>query len=118
MQESLAKSWPLAAGLVLACFAPILRDIASAYDPWGMRILFPFVVLAGHKEVNFGGMMADYLPKIMLYAQFPLEGLLAKTILRGRVTFTAVAIQVMFYHFLAAAQLWLISGALGQLAKY
>lgn len=116
LQKSLASSWPLFAGLVLACFAPLLRDLVVPFDPWGMRILFPFVVLAGRHEINFGGVVSEYLPKVMLYAQFPLEGILAKSILRGRVSFSAVTMQVLFYHFLGAVQLWLISGSLGQVA--
>jgi len=117
LQDSLVQSWPIAVGLVMACFAPLLRDLVVPFDPWGMRILFPFVVLAGRHEINPGGEYWQYLPHIMLYAQFPLEGWLAKKILRGRVSFSAVTIQVLFYQLLGVAQLWLISGAIGPMAS-
>jgi hypothetical protein len=113
-EESLVQSWPIAAGLVLACFAPGLRDLATLFHPWGMRLLFPLVELAGRQEIHLGGELARTLPQAMLYIQFPLEGLLARHALKDRSTLSGVAMRLFIFHFLAAVDLWLLCrGALG-----
>lgn len=104
--------WPVVAGLLLAAVAPELRVLAASFAPWGMRLVFPFVVLAGRPELNTGTAFSRLLPSIMLYAQFPLEGLMARLFLRGRISVAGVALQVFFFHFLAAMELWIMSGSL------
>jgi hypothetical protein len=61
-----------------------------------------------------GDTMAALLPTVMLYAQFPLEGFLAKILLKGNVTLTGVMGQVLFIHALCIVELWLVSGAIWQ----
>jgi len=112
---NLARLWPVAVGAGLACCAPQLRDLVSPYEPWGMWILFPFVAIAKRPEMQFGGEISRMMPQIMLYAQFPLEGLLARIFLRKRVTLPGVARLIFFVHFLAAAELCLVSGVLWQI---
>ena len=53
----------------------------------------------------------------MLYAQFPLEGLFVRMILKRRVTVPGVCGQVSGFHILALLQLWLLSGALQQFLR-
>jgi len=77
-----------------------------------MRLVFPFVDLSGRHEWHLHGAIATILPRVMLYAQFPIEGLLAKFVLKSRVTLNGVAGQLFYFHFLGAAQLWMVSGAL------
>jgi len=112
---SLVRLWPLAVGAGFAWYAPQLRDLVSPYQPWGMWILFPFVAIAKRPEMQFGGEISRMMPQIMLYAQFPLEGLLARIFLRKRVTLPGVARLIFFVHFLAAAELCLVSGVLWQI---
>jgi hypothetical protein len=59
--------------------------------------------------------MARILPAAMLYAQFPLEGLLARIALRNHVTASGVMGRLLLFHLLAATELWLLSGALEQI---
>jgi hypothetical protein len=106
---SLVRMWPVAAGLCFACVAPQLRDMVVPLKPWGMWILFPFVSLAQRPELQFGGRLSPMLPLYMLYAQFPLEGLIARIASRQRVTFTGIAQHILFLHFLLAALLFLVS---------
>jgi hypothetical protein len=115
--KHLVSYWPVAVGIVLACFAPLLRDLVAPIEPWGMRLVFPFAVLAGRPELYMGNEMARILPQIMLFLQFPIEGLLARYFLSKRVTLSAVGGQVFFVHFLCAVQLWLVSGTLDQIAS-
>ena len=107
--------WPVAMGLILGCFAPQLRDLVAPFQPWGSWLLFPFAVIAARPELHLTGELARILPLAALYAQFPIEGLLARMILRRHVTAPGVAREIFFFHFLGAAQLCLVSGALAQL---
>jgi hypothetical protein len=112
--RQLASLWPVAVGLLLGACAPALQQLIADNAPWAMPIVFPFVVLAGRPEMPFSGAVAQALPVFALYAQFPLEGLFVRRILRHRVTVSSVCGQVSVYHMLAFAQLWLVSGPLSQ----
>ena len=111
--QSLVTSWPIFVGILMAFCAPFLSEVLSVFKPWGMWLVFPFVELVGRPELHFGHDFQASAPHIMLFLQFPLEGLIAKKFLRGRVTLRGVASQVMIYHVLGAAQLWLVCRALG-----
>jgi len=111
--RGMVNSWPIAAGMVLGLCAPLMSDILTAFKPWGMWIVFPFVELLSRPELHMGAQFQQAAPQAMLFLQFPLEGLLAKKFLRGRVTVSGVALQVFFYHLLGATQLWLVWRALG-----
>ena len=106
--------WPVAVGVVMSFFAPQVRDMLAPLQQWGMWLVFPFVALAQRPEIYMGDKMAVLLPMVMLYAQFPLEGLLAKIMLKGNVTLTGVMGQVAFFHALCIIELWLVSGAFWQ----
>jgi hypothetical protein len=102
-------AWPVAVGLVLAFFAPQLRDMLGPYDPWGMRIVFPFVLLAGRPELGISEEMARNLPQLILFAQVPLEGLLTMYNLSKRLSLGKAITQLCFLHFLGLFVLWLLA---------
>jgi hypothetical protein len=112
-----AEYWPVGVGLVLSCFAPALRELLVPFGQWAMWTIFPFVAIAERPEIHMGSEVASLLPMVMLYAQFPLEGLLARNALKGQVTPSAVAWQVLFFHFLGATELWLVNGAFLQMFR-
>lgn len=101
--------WPIAAGICLAAISPLLKDLAESHGQWAVILLFPFVVLADRPELKVGP-ITHSLPAIMLYAQFPIEGLLARVILRRPVLPISVAVQVLLFHFLGIVEVWLLSG--------
>jgi len=111
--NDLVSSWPIFVGLLLAICAPVLSDVLSIVKPWGAWLVFPFVELVARPEIHLGHQFQQTAPQVMLFLQFPLEGLMAKKFLKGRVTFSAVANQVMIYHILGAAQLFLIWRTMG-----
>ena len=111
--QSLIASWPIAVGMLLAACAPVLSDVLSIFKPWGMWLVFPYVELCARPELHLGSDFGQMAPQAMLFLQFPLEGLIAKKFLRGRVTLRGVALQVLFYHVLGAAYLWLVWRTLG-----
>jgi hypothetical protein len=107
--------WPVAVGVCISLIAPLLRELIAPLQQWGMWIVFPLVALAERPEIYMGDKMAVILPIVALYVQFPLEGLLAKTMLKGNVSLAGVAWQVLFFHALCLIELWLISGTFRQM---
>lgn len=116
-QPALATNWinwaPLAAGIVLGFLSPQLHSLASLWDPWGLRIVFPFVQVLGLREIGIGDELNRSLPQLMLYLQFPLEGLLVAMNLRqGRSLAMAIG-PLPGLHFVCGLVLWIV--ALGSL---
>ena len=108
-RQNLTQYWPLAAALVLACFAPWIRDLADLLAPWGTWILLPAVALVYCKQLLLGSEVRAIAGQFALYAQFPIEALVIKSVLKGRVNLGAVAGQLALFHTLAAVFLWLLS---------
>lgn len=108
------RFWPVAAGALLALVAPQLHALMARFEPWGMWLVFPFAVLAGRPELHVPVRFVQSLPLIVLYLQFPLEGLAARVILQRRITAPAVAGQIMYFHYLAGLQLLMLSGAVAR----
>lgn len=111
--QSLIDSWPIYVGIALSLAAPMLKDVLEVLKPWGMWLVFPFVELMARPELHLGDQFQQYAPQVMLFLQFPLYGLFAKKVLKGKVTVSGVAIQVFLYHFLGVVQIWLVCRALG-----
>jgi hypothetical protein len=114
--RQLFSFWPVAVGLILGACAPELWALLGSRAPWALAAVFPFVHLAGRPEIAVGR-MAQAFPMFMLYAQFPLEGLFVRMILKRGVTVPCVCGQVSGFHILALLQLWLLSGALQQFLR-
>ena len=107
-----ARFWPVAVGIAAACVAPELREMLNLlFKPWGESLVFPFVVLLERPELHLHGVLATALPHLMLYAEFPLEGLLAKSVIVGKVTPVAVFGRIACLHLLATTLLLIVSGA-------
>jgi hypothetical protein len=112
--EGWAAWWPVAVGVVLAIFATDLRRLALLWDPWGLRLLFPYYLLAGKEELGLSPELARTLPQLMLFLQFPLEGFLSRISLRRGMKLSSVLGQVLFLHLVGAMVLFLISGVTPQ----
>ncbi len=102
--------WPMAIGIAISLVASQIHDMLVPLGPWAMSLVFPFVVIAGRPEIYMGDKVAALLPVAMLYLQFPLEGFMARTVLKGKVTVHGVIVQVLFYHMLAITELFLLNG--------
>ncbi len=110
----MGKLWPIAMGVFLGLVAPQLHDLVARFEPWSMWVVFPFAVLAGRPELRVIDRLVRNLPLIVLYLQFPLEGLIALLVLRRRITVPAVAGQIFYFHYLAGLQLLMIGGAVAR----
>jgi hypothetical protein len=109
-----ATFWPVALGVLLGAYGPLLHDIAASYAPWAATLLFPFSAVAEQRGLNFSWTMAQTLSQLMLYAQFPLDGLLARMILKHRPTVMSVCGQVACLHTLAVLYIALVAGSFSQ----
>jgi hypothetical protein len=110
-----ATFWPVALGVLLGAYAPFLRDLAANYAPWAATLLFPLSVVAAQRELHLSLAMAQSLSPVMLYAQLPLDGLLARMVLKHRPTVLSVCGHVTCLHVLAVLYLGLVSGSLSQI---
>ncbi len=45
-----ASFWPVALGVVLGAYAPVLHDLAAGYAPWAATLLFPLSVVVQQRE--------------------------------------------------------------------
>ena len=102
--------WPVFAGVLLAVFAPDLRNLALQWEPWGMRLIFPYVLLPGQREVGLSEELTRTMPQLMLYLQFPLEGLLTRLTFRRGIGLAGALGQLIFLHAIGALVLFLVSG--------
>jgi len=107
----MVRLWPVAAGLLLGLLAPQLRSLVARFEPWGTGVVFPIALLARRPEFRGASQIVHGLPLLAFYLQFPMEGLIVRMALRGRVTVAGVAWQVFYLHYLAAIQLIMIGGA-------
>lgn len=112
---SLVSLWPVVVGVLLGVYAPTLRDLAAnSSAPWVVTLLFPFSVLVGERGLHFSWDTAHALAQIVLYVQFPLEGLMACIVLKHRVSLFKVSGRVAFLHAFAVLYLVLATGSLNQ----
>lgn len=95
--RNLMNLWPVAVGLGLSFYAPTLYEMAAGYTPWAAKLLFSFSALVGQHEVRLGRALPS-LSQVMLYAQFPLDGLLASGRLRKGSHVLIVCGQVILFH--------------------
>ena len=110
-----ASFWPVALGVVLSAYAPVLHDLAAGYAPWAATLLFPLSVVVQQREVHLSLGMAQALSAVMLYVQLPLDGWLARRLLRPRPAVWSVCGQVTCFHALAVLYIGLVTGSLTQI---
>jgi hypothetical protein len=112
---SLASFWPVALGMLLGAYAPSLSDLTANSAPWASTLLFPFSALVGDRGLNLSRDTAEALAQFLLYAQFPLEGLMVRIVLKRRTDVFRVFGHVTCLHVFALLYLGLASGALNQI---
>jgi len=105
----LTSMWPIAVGLFLTGFAPEWEAMANQVGVWAMRFAFPYALLATHREIGIDAQMATVLPQMALYAQLPLDGVLATVMLARNKSLKATVVQLLLVHAVCAFVLWLIT---------
>jgi hypothetical protein len=109
-----AVIWPFLIGLALAVIAPKLVDILEGFDPWIERAVFPFVLLARRPEFGLNWELGGYVPRLILWGQFPLEGLLTVFNLRRRFPLWVAIGELIVIHLVGVFVLFLILQAQGR----
>ena len=110
-----ASFWPVALGVVLGAYAPVLHDLAAGYAPWAATLLFPLSIVMQQREIHLSLGTAQALSAVMLYVQLPLDGLLARMVLKHRPAVWSVCGQVTCLHALAVLYIGLITGSVSQI---
>jgi hypothetical protein len=110
--RNLVSYWPAALGAVLGVYAPALSHLAARCAPWAATFLFPLPALAAQPALQLSSAAAQALTQLMLYAQLPLDGLMAASLLRRRSPLWMVCGHLIFLHALAVLCLALVNGSL------
>lgn len=106
----LALWWPTLVGMALGFVAPRLwQYIQSAWSQLGPLCVFPYLFLCGRPELGIGQKLAANLSQLMLYLQFPLEGMIATWVVSKGSRQTKALGQVALVHGLGIFVLWLLS---------
>ncbi len=101
--------WPLAAGVALGFLSPQMMNVVDGWDPWGVRLVFPFVQFCSLSDIGLSAEMTRALPELMLFLQFPLEGMLTVSNLHRGVKLSAALTQLFFLHAVTALVLWIVA---------
>ena len=111
-QNSRWALWlPLLAGIIATPFAVRYAEILPLLGPAGMtrlRLLYPLAMLAHQPQLGLAEAAADITAQALMYAQFPLYGLLASLILR-RSGLLRAALTILLIHGLAFGAVWLFA---------
>lgn len=106
--KSLTAIWPFVLGLILAMVAPVLRGLLSGVSQWAAWFAFPLVFLVERPEFGLRWDLGGDLPQIVLFLQFPLEGLWATLNLRLRGSMSFAFAPLVFLHLVGAFVLFLL----------
>jgi hypothetical protein len=90
--------WPLAGGLILACVSQYIYNELLWAPHWVMWLVFPFVVLTQRRDLGLDEQLTAILPQVILYIQFPLEGVLAYLSLKRRAHAAVALAPAAFLH--------------------
>jgi hypothetical protein len=98
-RTGLISWWPVMAGVVVTYLAlNLLNTLAlTGHSEWFLRILFPYALLLRQPELGLSEELGNSLSQLMMYAQFPMEGLLMKLTMRKAPVFKSL-MQVASIH--------------------
>jgi hypothetical protein len=116
---AIASFWPVVAGVVLAAWSPILYSLAAASTlipgSWALMFVFPLSQLPAQPGLQFSWHLAQILPQVLLYAQFPLDALLIRRVLGRRTGLFPVCWRVAGLHLGTVLVILMANGAIGQM---
>jgi hypothetical protein len=104
--------WALVlAGIVAAYFTVRYAELAPLLGPGGifrLRLIAPLAMLAHQPQLGLPDAAADTIAQVLMYAQFPLYGLLLGILWRA-IGFLRAASMVVLLHSLAIAAVMVLS---------
>jgi hypothetical protein len=108
--------WPIALGLALGYLSPQIYSLLEQYGEAAILVVYPFVVLSGNPLLGLSRVSALHIPQTMIYAQFPIEGIIAWYAMRRGVGFLGASILLFLIHGACISILWLMNYT-GQLSR-
>ena len=94
-KSALAIWWPLLLAIVATPFAVRAAGIFALEGPSALRMLYPYVLLIKEPLFHLPADTANTISQGMIYAQFPLYGLIMSLMLRAKspgFAFTVIAV--------------------------
>lgn len=101
--------WQIAVGILLGCVSPLIYGQLGTATSLAMRLVFPYVLLAGSTQLGLSYNLALLLPVVMVYAQFPIEALVVWYAMRRGTGIIGVGVLIFLIHVGGAAALWLMA---------
>jgi hypothetical protein len=89
--------WPVLLGIAVTPFAIHFASILALEGPSALRLLYPYVLLMKDPAFGLSSDMGNALSQGMMYAQFPIYGLLMALTLRARGVGTAIGTAVVVH---------------------
>jgi hypothetical protein len=99
--------WPVIAGVVIAPLAVRAMDYLTFVGPWYARALAPWTFLLQGRSLGFPAGWGDHISEGVLYAQFPVYGLLLMLLHRRLGWLTSFGL-LLALHLMAYGALFLI----------
>ena len=96
-RHALTLWWPLLLGIVATPFAIHAASILALEGPSALRMLYPYVLLIKEPAFGLSSDLGNNLSQGMMYAQFPLYGLLMSLMLRSRSVASAIGAVVVIH---------------------
>jgi hypothetical protein len=89
--------WPVLLGVAVTPFAIHFASILALEGPSALRLLYPYVVLVKDPAFGLSSDLGNELSQGMMYAQFPLYGLLMALAIRWKGVGPAFAAAVLIH---------------------
>ncbi len=112
----LSDWWPIALGLALGGLSPLIYKFLQANGELAVWAIYPYVALSEIPQLGLSHISALNLPQSMIYAQFPIEGILAWYAMRRGVGILGASVLLFLIHAAGISVLWLMNYA-GQLIR-
>jgi hypothetical protein len=89
--------WPLLLGIVVTPLTIHFASILALEGPSALRLLYPYVLLIKDPAFGLSSDMGNALSQGMMYAQFPIYGLVMALTLRSRSVASALGTVVVVH---------------------
>jgi hypothetical protein len=105
----LADWWPIALGLALGGLSPLIYKFLEENGEMAVWAVYPYVVLSNIPQLGLSHLSTLDIPQTMIYAQFPIEGIIAWYAMRRGVGVLGASILLFLIHLAGISALWLMS---------
>lgn len=89
--------WPVLLGILVTPFTVHAASIVALEGPAGLRLIYPYVLLAQQRVFGLADDPGGHLSQWMMYLQFPLYGLLMTLVLRFKNMLAALVAAVLVH---------------------